>query len=87
LGSNSFPRLRIGIGRNDPADRQITGYVLGQFRSEELELLGKVLTRAVEQIECWLAEGILSAMNRFNGSLATESKTEQNDRLKPDDKK
>ena len=77
LGTTDFPRLRIGIGRNDPADRQITGYVLAQFRGEELELLGKVLTRAVEQIECWLAEGILSAMNRFNGSVANESKTEQ----------
>src|SRR5258706_3615540 len=77
LGTTDFPRLRIGIGRNDPADRQITGYVLAQFRGEELELLGKVLTRAVEQIECWLAQGIVDAMNRFNGSVANESKTEQ----------
>ena len=72
LGTTDFPRLRIGIGRNDPADRQITGYVLSRFRSEELELLGKVLTRAVEQIECWLAEGILSAMNRFNGTIENQ---------------
>jgi peptidyl-tRNA hydrolase, PTH1 family len=69
LGTNEFPRLRIGIGRKDPADRQITDYVLSQFRSDEMELLGKVLTRVCEQIECWLAEGMLSAMNRFNGSV------------------
>lgn len=69
LGSTEFPRLRIGIGRNDPATREITGHVLSQFRKDESELLGKVLTRACDQIECWLAEGILSAMNQFNGMI------------------
>jgi PTH1 family peptidyl-tRNA hydrolase len=69
LGSTQFPRLRIGIGRNDPATREITGHVLSPFRKDESELLGKVLTRACDQIECWLIEGILSAMNRFNGII------------------
>jgi PTH1 family peptidyl-tRNA hydrolase len=69
LGSTQFPRLRIGIGRNDPASREITGHVLSQFRKDEGELLEKVLTRACDQIECWLTEGILSAMNRFNGMI------------------
>jgi PTH1 family peptidyl-tRNA hydrolase len=69
LGSTQFPRLRIGIGRNDPASREITGHVLSQFRKDEGELLEKVLTRACDQIECWLTEGILSAMNRFNGII------------------
>ena len=72
LGTTALPRLRIGIGRNDPVDRQITDYVLSQFRRDELELLEKVLTRACEQIECWLASGILDAMNRFNGVIKNE---------------
>ncbi len=72
LGSTEFPRLRIGIGRSDPANREITDYVLSRFRKEEADLLEKVLTRACEQIECWLAEGILSAMNRFNGIIKSE---------------
>jgi PTH1 family peptidyl-tRNA hydrolase len=72
LGTSAFPRLRIGIGRSDPTDRQITGYVLSQFRGDERDLLGKVLTRASEQIECWLARGILDAMNQFNGVIKNE---------------
>jgi len=72
LGTTQFARLRLGIGRNDPASREITDYVLSQFRKDESELLGKVLTRACEQIECWLAEGILSAMNRFNGTIENQ---------------
>ena len=55
LGTREYARQRIGIGRDDPAARQITGYVLGQFRPAERELLEKVLQKACEQIECWLA--------------------------------
>lgn len=70
LGTQAYPRLRIGIGRKTGDGRQITGYVLGQFGSEEREILDRVLTRAVEQVECWLAAGIQEAMNRFNGALS-----------------
>lgn len=69
LGTREYARQRIGIGRDDPAARQISGYVLGQFRPAEQELLEKVLQKACEQIECWLAVGSMQAMNRFNGLI------------------
>jgi len=69
LATQEYPRLRIGIGREDGA-REITDYVLAQFGAAEAELLEKVLTRACEQIECWLSKGILQAMNEFNGKVA-----------------
>jgi PTH1 family peptidyl-tRNA hydrolase len=72
LGTTEIPRLRLGIGRTDPVVREITNHVLSPFRSEETELLEKVLTRACDQIECWLADGISSAMNRFNGTIKSE---------------
>jgi len=67
LGTREFPRLRVGIGRHESGAREITDYVLSQFSPAEAELLEKVLTRACDQIECWLSDGILQAMNRFNG--------------------
>ena len=70
LGSTDFARLRIGIGRVDER-REITGHVLGRFSAGEVELMEKVLDRAVGQAECWLAEGIDKAMNRFNGNVET----------------
>ena len=70
LGTREFPRLRVGIGRHDSGVREITDYVLSQFGPDEAELLEKVLTRACDQIECWLSDGILQAMNRFNGKIA-----------------
>jgi peptidyl-tRNA hydrolase, PTH1 family len=69
LGTREYARQRIGIGREDPAVRQITGHVLGQFRPAEQELLEKVLQKACDQIECWLSAGSLQAMNRFNGAV------------------
>ena len=72
LGTRQFPRLRIGIGREDGGAREITGYVLSQFGAGEAALLEKVLTRACDQIECWLSDGVLQAMNRFNGKIKIE---------------
>jgi PTH1 family peptidyl-tRNA hydrolase len=66
LGSQEYARLRVGIGRRE-GERQITGFVLGRFSSTETALVDKVITRAVEQTECWLDSGIQKAMSQFNG--------------------
>ena len=68
LGTRSFARLRLGIGRKDGA-REITDYVLDRFDAAEAALMEKVLGRAADQVECWLADGIEMAMNRFNGNV------------------
>jgi PTH1 family peptidyl-tRNA hydrolase len=69
LGTRGYARQRIGIGRDDPAARQIAGYVLSPFRPAEREMLEKVLQKACDQIECWLSDGAAQAMNRFNGLI------------------
>jgi PTH1 family peptidyl-tRNA hydrolase len=66
LGTDDFARLRLGIGRADGA-REITDHVLGRFDAGEAALMEKVLVRAADQVECWLAAGIEKAMNQFNG--------------------
>jgi PTH1 family peptidyl-tRNA hydrolase len=81
LGTREYARQRIGIGRQEPGTaatpgqvhREISGYVLSPFRAEEKELLEKVLQKACDQIECWLAEGAAKAMNRHNGAVKVES--------------
>ncbi len=69
LGTREYLRQRIGIGRRDPAVRQIAGHVLSQFTAAEREVLEKVLQRACEQLECWLQSGAAKAMSQFNGSV------------------
>jgi PTH1 family peptidyl-tRNA hydrolase len=68
LATREFARLRLGIGRKDGA-REITDYVLDRFDAAEAALMEKVLGRAADQAECWFADGIEMAMNRFNGSV------------------
>jgi len=64
LGTDDFPRLRLGIGRPDKGD--LTGHVLSNFGPDEHEALEGMLGRALSSVELLLEEGIESAMNRFN---------------------
>jgi PTH1 family peptidyl-tRNA hydrolase len=68
LGTTEYPRLRIGIGRQDGA-REITGHVLGRFGSTEAALADRVFKVASDQVETWLEAGIQKAMSRFNGNV------------------
>jgi len=72
LATRDYPRLRIGIGRRDPAVREITGHVLGEFSAEEQKLFAQVLAQAGEQIGCWLVAGIQQAMSQFNGLVKNQ---------------
>lgn len=68
LATRGYPRLRIGIGRKTPEQREISGHVLGRFDAAERKLMEEVLDLAVRQVECWLSDGISMAMNKFNGA-------------------
>ena len=72
LATREFARLRIGIGRGQTTVRQITGHVLAEFNRVERALMDKVVTRACDQVECWTQDGVLQAMNRYNGVIAQE---------------
>lgn len=66
LGVVEFARAKVGIGRPpgrmDPAD-----FVLQNFSAAEEEVFGPLRERVCEALECWLHEGIGTAMNRYNG--------------------
>lgn len=65
LGTQAFPRLRIGIGR--PSGRMNTpDYVLQDFSKAERELLPLVLAHAAEAALVFVTQGIEQAMNQFN---------------------
>lgn len=64
LGTTEFPRLRIGIG--EPVG-DLTDYVLSEFSKEEEIEIEETVKRAVEAAETFIRDGILTAMNKFNG--------------------
>lgn len=65
LGTDRFPRLRIGIGR--PMQGNPVPYVLSRFNADEVQALPKIVDRAIEATLTWQREGIQTAMNLFNG--------------------
>jgi len=71
LGSQDFPRLRVGIGR-PPGRQQAADYVLEDFTGQEVALLSEILDRAAEAVLTFTVEGLTTAMNRFNGSVDDE---------------
>jgi PTH1 family peptidyl-tRNA hydrolase len=66
LGSRTYARLRIGIGPVPEEIDDLADYVLTPFTGAEAARLGDLLPEMMEAVECWVAEGIATAMNRFN---------------------
>ena len=65
VGTNKFPRVRVGIGKPETADDWVR-YVLEPFRKEELDAVRDVVERVAASLDSLLKEGIDRAMNRFN---------------------
>jgi PTH1 family peptidyl-tRNA hydrolase len=72
LGTEDFPRLRIGIGRPTGRVDQIA-YVLQNFTAKQAPIIQLALNRASEAIETWLRDGITLAMSRHNGPTVLPS--------------
>lgn len=64
LGSQAFPRLRVGIGR--PPNNDAVSYVLSDFTADERIRLASVYEKVVAAVELFLREGIEAAMNVYN---------------------
>lgn len=62
IGTNDFPRLRIGIGHEGEA----INHVLSRFNRKDREIMDAALQSAAEAIDMILDEGIEAAMNEYN---------------------
>jgi PTH1 family peptidyl-tRNA hydrolase len=61
LGTDSFPRLKIGIGESQPGN--MTGHVLGKFSPDERPLVENTLATALEAVQLARSQGIAAAAN------------------------
>lgn len=71
LGDDSFPRMRLGIGR-PPGQMDPANYVLQKFSKDEIDFVNIVLKQAVEGIQVFIEEGIEPSMTRYNTQKQNE---------------
>lgn len=74
LGTEKFPRLRVGIG--EPG-RDAIDHVLSRFSPAERDRLDELLEAAADAVESWAREGTSRASNRFNGFELRPADTER----------
>ncbi len=65
LGTQNFPRLRIGIGKSG-TDKDTVSHVLGKFSPQETLLMSEVLKVVVDAVELSLKQGVEKAMSLYN---------------------
>ena len=68
LGSQDFPRVKIGVGGKAHPDQDLADHVLSGFTALEEKTLVSALDRAAEAALCVIDKGVPQAANRYNGS-------------------
>lgn len=66
LGTEAFPRIRLGVGTPPHADYDVKDWVLSAFKNQDADDMASAAARAAEAAECYIAEGAERAMNKFN---------------------
>ena len=64
LGTDAFPRLKIGIGSSEPGN--MVGHVLGKFSPDERATLENTLATASEAVQFARSQGLAAAANRYH---------------------
>ena len=70
LGTDEFPRIRIGVGSPPHPDYEMMDWVLSVFHDQDAVLMADAASRAADAAECYIAEGPEKAMNLYNNRKA-----------------
>ena len=66
LGTDQFPRLKIGVGAKPHPDYDMADWVLGKFVGPDKTAMEEATRRSAQAVECYLKDGPQKAMNQFN---------------------
>ena len=67
LGTDEFPRIRLGVGAPSHPDYDVKDWVLSVFRNQDAEAISQAASQAAEAIETYISLGSEKAMNKYNG--------------------
>ena len=66
LGSDRFPRIKVGVGSPKQAGYEVVDWVIGMPMGEEQKILLDTLDRAARAVAAVITLGMDNAMNKFN---------------------
>ena len=66
LGTDAFPRIRIGVGAPPHPDYDMADWVLAAFKGQDAADMEAVAEKAACAVACYITEGADKAMNKFN---------------------
>ena len=67
LGTDQFPRIKVGVGQKPHPACDMADWVLGKFQGEDKKAVEAAVKRAADAVECLIERGPEEAMNRYNG--------------------
>ena len=68
VGSQEFPRVKIGVGAKPHPNFELADWVLSAFTAQEEKALAVSLENAAKAALCIIDHSVPEAANRFNGS-------------------
>jgi PTH1 family peptidyl-tRNA hydrolase len=77
LGTSKYPRLRIGIGREDESRKELSDFVLDRFTKNEESLLFETVESGIKVLNMLLSEPLENVMNVINTSVKEEKQNIQ----------
>ena len=67
LGTDQFPRIRVGVGEKPHPDYDLADWVLGRPQGEDKKAIDAAVKRAADAVECILTQGLERGMGKFTG--------------------
>ena len=67
LGTDQFPRVKVGVGNKPRPDSDMAAWVLGKFTGPDKEAMEAAVKKAADAVTCRIEQGADKAMAQFNG--------------------
>lgn len=77
LGTEDFPRFKIGIGHPERESSAVISHVLHPFQGEDKKTIDEAVKLMADALECWLRGDISEAMNSYNTKKVKKDKKAQ----------
>lgn len=66
LGTDQFPRVRVGVGAPAHPEHEMIDWVIGHFTAQEKKVVDEAVGRAVNAALCVMEKGVSEAQNQYN---------------------